>query len=215
MKILGIDESGRGPVLGPLVLCGYLIDEEKLPLLKKLGVKDSKLLTAEKREAMFLDLKKISDGIKIIKVPAHEIDSSDNLNTLEIRKMQEIINSLQADIVYIDSPEKNTKKFSQKITEGLKNDVEIVAENYADSKYLQVGAASIVAKVTRDADILKLHKIYGNFGSGYTSDERTIAFLKDWIKKNKEFPLEVRKSWITIEEMMREKHQKKLDAFGK
>ena len=214
MKVLGIDGSGRGPVLGPLVLCGYLIEEENLPLLKKLGVKDSKLLTADKRKKMFSELKKIAAGTKIIQVPAHEIDSSDNLNKLEIRKMQKIINSMQADRVYIDAPERNTKKFSEKITKGLEKKTEIISENYADRKYLQVGAASIIAKVTRDAEIIKLHKIYGNFGSGYTSDERTIAFLKDWIKENKEFPPEVRKSWITAGELIREKQQKKLSAFG-
>ena len=216
MKVLGIDESGRGPVLGPLVLCGYLVEEEKLPLLKKLGVKDSKLLTADKRKKMFSELKKIATGTKIIQVPAHEIDSSDNLNKLEIRKMQEIINSVDAGRVVIDSPEVNVKRFSEKIRKGLgKKSAEIVSENYADRNHPEVSAASVMAKVTRDMEIRKLHKVYGNFGSGYTSDERTTVFLKDWIKMNKEFPADVRKSWITVGEMMREKQQKRLGSFVK
>ena len=196
------------------MLCGYLVEKENLPLLRKLGVKDSKLLTADKRKKMFSELKKIAAGTKIIQVPAHEIDSSNNLNKLEIRKMQEIINFLKPDRVYIDAPERNVKRFSEKIAKGLEKKTEIISENYADRKYLQVGAASIIAKIARDAEIVKLHKIYGNFGSGYTSDERTIAFLKDWIKENKEFPPEVRKSWITVGELIREKQQKKLSAFG-
>jgi len=88
-----------------------------------------------------------------------------------------------------------------------------VAENFADRKYPVVSAASIIAKVERDKEIKKLHKKYGFFGSGYTSDERTIRFLKDWIKKNKEFPDIVRKTWVTAEELKKLKEQKKLDGF--
>lgn len=216
MKVLGIDESGRGPVLGPLVICGYLIDEKKIPLLKELGVKDSKLLTKEQRKEIFLKLKKIASGVRIIQVPASEIDSSDNLNKLEIRKMQEIINSVDAGRVVIDSPEVNVKRFSEKIRKGLdRKSVEIISENYADRNHPEVSAASVMAKVTRDMEIRKLHKVYGNFGSGYTSDERTTVFLKDWIKMNKEFPADVRKRWITAGELMREKQQKKLGSFVK
>lgn len=205
-----------GPVIGPLVICGYLVDEKKLPHLKKAGAKDSKLLTKEQRNAAFLKLKKLAADIITLQVPAHEIDGFGNLNKLEIRKMQEAVNSVDAQRVVIDSPEVNVKKFSEKIRHGLDNkSIEIVSENFADRKYPEVGAASVIAKVTRDAEIRKLHKVYGNFGSGYTSDERTIAFLKDWIKMNKEFPGMVRKSWVTAEEMLREKQQKKLSAFGK
>ncbi|MBI2579938.1 MAG: ribonuclease HII [Candidatus Aenigmarchaeota archaeon] len=214
-NILGIDEAGRGPVLGPLVICGYLIDEKNMPALKKTGVKDSKLLTREQRKKMLPGLKKIASGVRIIQVPASEIDSSDNLNKLEIRKMQEIINSMQAERVYIDAPERNTKKFAGKIRHGLvSKGVEITAENFADRKYPEVSAASVIAKVTRDAEIKKLHRVYGNFGSGYTSDERTTGFLKDWIKMNKEFPKIVRKRWITAEEILREKQQKNLHLFA-
>ncbi len=216
MKVLGIDESGRGPVIGPLVICGYLVEEEKIPRLKKAGAKDSKLLTREQRKEMFSRLKKIASDVRIIQVPASEIDSSDNLNKLEIRKMHEIINSVDAGRVVIDSPEVNVKRFSEKIRKGLdKKSVEIVSENYADRKYPEVSAASVMAKVTRDSEIRKLHRVYGNFGSGYTSDERTTVFLKNWIKMNKEFPADVRKSWMTAGEMMREKQQKKLGSFVK
>ena len=121
MKILGIDESGRGPVCGPLVLCGYLIDAENVPQLRELGVKDSKLLTAEKRGRLAPLLKKISDDFITLKIKADEIDSSDNLNKLEIEKMQHIINALAPDAVIIDSPEVNTTAFSKKISAKLKD----------------------------------------------------------------------------------------------
>ena len=214
MKILGIDESGRGPVCGPLVLCGYLIDAENVPQLRELGVKDSKLLTAEKRGRLAPLLKKISDDFITLKIKADEIDSSDNLNKLEIEKMQHIINALAPDAVIIDSPEVNTTAFSKKISAKLKNrNIKIVSENYADKKYPEVGAASIIAKVDRDAEISKLHKQHGCFGSGYTHDEITIRFLKDWIKKNKEFPNFVRKSWSTAQRLLEEKEQSSMKRF--
>ena len=214
MKVLGIDEAGRGPVIGPMVLCGCLIEKDKLNELKKAGAKDSKMLTEKKREHIAKKLKKIAK-FEVIKISAAQIDalrSSINLNKIEIENMQFLINKMNPDCVYIDSPEKNTKKFEKKILSGI-NGTKIVAENFADRKYPVVSAASIIAKVERDKEIKKLHKKYGFFGSGYTSDERTIRFLKDWIKKNKEFPHFVRSSWVTADELKKLKEQKKLDGF--
>jgi len=217
MKILGIDEAGRGPVIGPLMICGYLIDEKKSAKLKKLGVKDSKLLTPQKREKLVPKLKKIADDYILLRVPPNDIDRLHgvyNLNKIEIAKMREIINLLRPDKVIIDSPEVNIKKFRGKIVRGLHHDrFDFVAENFADKKYPEVGAASIIAKVFRDKEIEKLHKKHGFFGSGYTSDEKTITFLKDWIKVNNEFPDFVRKSWITAMLLKEEKEQKKLMEF--
>ena len=217
MKILGIDESGRGPVIGPLVMCGYLIDENNLHKLKQLGVKDSKLLAARKRSSMISRLMKLSEDLVVLKIPAKEIDKTrtmSNLNILEIARMQHIINLLEPDKVVIDALESNTKKFYSKISCRIDKNIELITENFADKNYLEVGAASIIAKVHRDDEIRKLHKKYGCFGTGYTSDPRTIRFLKDWIKKNKEFPDFVRKSWITAQCIRIEKEQTKLNKFG-
>ncbi len=214
MKILGIDEAGRGPVLGSLFMCGYLIEEKKVPELRKLGVKDSKLLSKARRDAMFGKIKSLSDDVVILKTSAKEIDhlrSRSNLNKLEISRMKEIIRLLQPGKVIIDALESNEKKFLSKVSAGL-DGIEIVAENFADKKYLEVGAASICAKVSRDAEIESLHKIYGNFGSGYTSDPRTITFLKDCIKENS-VPDCVRKSWITFQSMRSEKLQTSLNGW--
>lgn len=217
MKILGIDEAGRGPVLGPLVMCGYLVDEKKVCKLKDCGVKDSKMLTQGSREKIFPKLKKICDDFVVLKVSAKQIDklrTKSNLNKLEIEKMQHIINLFEPDKVVVDAIEANTGRFKSKLMTGIEdNGMEILAENFADRKYYEVGAASIFAKVNRDREIQRLQKKYGNFGSGYTSDERTIKFLKDWIKMNKEFPDIVRKSWITAIEIKNNKEQKKLKCF--
>lgn len=199
------------------MICGYLIDEDKVEKLTKCGVKDSKQLTPQKRRKLIPKIKRLADDYMLLKVSAQEIDKLrdiTNLNKIEIAKMQEIIRLLKTDKVIIDSPEVNTKRFKDKIGYNLRhNGIDIICENFADKKYTPVGAASIIAKVHRDKEIGKLHKKYGFFGSGYTSDERTIRFLKDWIKKNKEFPDFVRKSWITSMLIKEEMQQKKIMEF--
>jgi ribonuclease HII len=166
---------------------------------------------------MFSKIKKIADDFLVLKITAAEIDKmrgEKNLNQIEIAKMQQIINLLHADRVIIDAPEVNTKKFAEKIRAKLRNKkTELVCENYADKKHLPVGAASVIAKVNRDAEIIKLHKKHGFFGSGYSSDERTVAFLKNWIKVNKEFPNFVRKSWATSIGIKKEAEQTKLSSW--
>jgi len=216
MKILGIDEAGRGPVIGPLVMCGYMIDEGNLPELKKLGVKDSKLLTAKKRSSMLARLMELSDDMVILKIPAKEIDKTrtiSNLNKMEIERMQHIINLLNPDVAKIDALESNTKKFHAKVACKIDKRIKLVTENFADKNHIEVGAASIVAKVHRDDEIEKLHEKYGFFGTGYPSDPRTIRFLKNWIEKNKEFPDFVRSSWITAQCIKGEKEQTDLKGF--
>lgn len=217
MKVLGIDEAGRGPVIGPMVMCGYLVDESRIKKLEKLGVTDSKLLAAEKREELAPKIKKLAADYIVLKITAKEIDSlrtETNLNRIEIERMRHMIDMLRPDKVVIDSPEVNVSRFKQKVLASIKhNGFDLVAENFADKNHLEVGAASILAKVQRDAEISKLHEKYGFFGSGYSSDERTVAFLKDWIKVNKEFPDCVRKSWMTSITIKEEKEQTRLKKF--
>ena len=96
MKLLcGIDEAGRGPVIGPLVMCGVLVDKKDLTKLKKLGVKDSKLVPVKKREELYHEILKVVKNYKVIKVSAQEIDQRTevnlNLNQLEAVKAADII----------------------------------------------------------------------------------------------------------------------------
>jgi len=216
MKILGIDEAGRGCVAGSLVMCGYLIDDKDVDKLRKIGVKDSKALSAAKREKMLPQLEKIAEDYVLLKVSAGEIDelrTVSNLNKAEIKRMQQLINALAPDKVILDALESNEKRFLKKIESGIKVETEIIAENFADSNYLEVGAASIIAKVHRDEEIKRLRQIYGDFGSGYPSDEKTINFLKERIKKKQELPDFVRKSWLTIQWIRGEMEQIKISEF--
>lgn len=221
-SVLGIDESGRGPVIGPLVICGYMIDDSKMNELKKLGVRDSKLLKDEKRRGLEKELKAIAKDFILISIPANELDrlmEIHNLNRIEILKMQEIINLLLPDKVIIDSPETNTSKFCEKVKSGLKNKKTVlICENFADKKYPVVSAASIMAKVTRDNAVEKIKKEAGfDFGTGYSHDERTVKFLKEIYSKHKKMPGWVRKKWATTKNIIKshkkEGGQKKMTQF--
>lgn len=218
MIICGIDEAGRGPVIGPLVLAGVCIEEEKVAELEELNVKDSKLVTPNRRKQLFQKIISLAKSYTIIKVEAQEIDSRAsvglNINQLEALKCADIVNALLPDIIYVDSPiSPRASKFGDLIRANLEDkDVKIISEHKADEKYLVVGAASILAKVTRDEEIEKIKKATGiNFGSGYPSDERTMKFLEEhWENKLAKF---IRKSWGTIKELKKKKYQTTLEVF--
>lgn len=207
----------RGAVIGPLVIGGVLVDEQGEQKLRDIGVKDSKLLTSKQREQLYGKIKNIAKDFVVIKISAKEIDELrkiKNLNRIEAERMAEIIRAMNADKAYVDAPQVSTEKFRQYLLALAKNHTEIVAENYADKKFPVCSAASIIAKVERDKEIEKLKKQVGHdFGVGYSHDERTIDFLKELLKKQKEFPDFVRKSWITAIEIKGKRVQKKLAEF--
>jgi len=210
--ILGIDEAGRGPVIGPMVIAGYCIEEEKLDLLKSLGVKDSKELTRKQREEIYNEIIKLTDKYKYIIIGPKTIDYyvyRNKLNYLEFENMIKIIEEIKPDKVIIDSPMVNTKKVIEYIKNNLKINVEIIAENKADKNYPVVSAASIIAKVIRDREIDKIkEKLNLDIGSGYPSDEKTIEVLKKDYDKIKDY---VRKSWITIKRIGKRDQKNILD----
>lgn len=217
MLILGIDEAGRGPVIGPLVIAGVMINEKDEYKLLRLKVKDSKLLTKKRREYLFEKIKGMSKS-KIIVIGPDEIDeavdgnNSLNLNWLEAGKSAEIINELNPSKVYLDCPSNNIntyKNYVKKLVED--KETKIISEHKADLKYAVVGAASILAKVTRDREIEKIEKaIKKKIGSGYPSDPATQEFLKNNHEKNSNI---VRKSWASYKGLIKEKKQKKLGEF--
>ena len=215
VNVVAIDEAGRGPVIGPMVLCVVMMDEKDQFKLKILGVKDSKLLSPAQRIKVF-DLLKNDIKYKAIVVSPGEIDNAlfsenTNLNWLEADKSVEIMNHFNAERAILDCPSNNKENYVGYIRERLKNkDMEIKAEFKADRKYLAVGAASIIAKVIRDKEIDKLKKKYNvEFGSGYPSDEITQNFLKKNYDKYDFF----RKSWASYQNVKKGKSQKNLGEF--
>ncbi len=198
-------------------MCGYLIDSKKSGKLIDAGAKDSKQLSPAQREDIAVKIRKLADDFVLLSVSAEEIDSLrtiSNLNKIEIDRMQQIINATKPDVAIIDAPEVNTRAFAEKIRKKVGDDVKLICENFADARHPPVSAASILAKVHRDSAIEKLKQKYGDLGSGYPHDERTIAFLKEWLILNKSFPPFVRKSWITAQVLLKQKQQKKLGDFN-
>ncbi len=214
--ILGIDEAGRGSVVGPLVIAGLMIDSKDEEKLRELGVKDSKLLTEARRQELFSEIKKIAKDYVVLKISAKEIDDMRkriNLNKIEGEKMAEIIRTLNPDKAILDAPQVSTDKFKDFVSSIAKNGTEIISENFADLNYPVVAGASILAKVERDREIEKIKKkVNFDFGVGYPHDERSIEFVKKCLKdkKNLEF---IRHSWITVLDAIVEKEQRNLKHF--
>jgi ribonuclease HII len=200
----GVDEAGRGSVIGPLVVAGVSVDENDLPKLVELGVKDSKLLSPQKREELIVHIKKLAVIHHVVFLTPAEIDAVveskrklHKLNRLEAKAMAKIITILKPDLVYVDASDVLADRFGEHILEELDFATKIVSEHKADLTYPVVSAASIIAKVERDRVISQLKKRYGNLGCGYPSDSKTVKFLEDWTTKFGEYPDFVRKSWKT------------------
>lgn len=202
--VCGIDEAGRGSVIGPMVIAGILIEEEKIDELVRLKVRDSKELKPEERERIYDDIIKTVKSYEVVVLTAREVDSETRknkmkgINYLEAKVFARIINDLKPDIVYIDLPTRDVKKFKSTISDMLKHQCILVLEHKADKKYSVTSAASIVAKVTRDREIEKLRERFGDFGSGYPHDPQTRKFIREVLGSGKEVREYVRWSWRTI-----------------
>ncbi len=198
--ICGLDEAGRGPVLGPLVIAGALCEEKEQRRLKEMGVRDSKKLSSTKREKLYEDLVASLDYC-VIKVSAVELDEArkggTSLNELEGAKFADIINQLGPSRAYIDCADVSPANFRGYMAKNLSCTCDLVIEHRADEKYPIVSAASIIAKVERDREIELIRREYGEVGSGYTHDPRTIAFIENYYREKGEFPGFVRRSWKT------------------
>lgn len=226
----GIDEAGRGSVIGPLVVAGVVLPETKLDKLIALEVKDSKQLSPAKRNELFGKILKLTTKWEFAEISPQSIDAAiktekSNLNKLELQHMARICLSLAPDTVYVDALGPDARVFEAKLWEVIqleggkitkwalgreyshgestveKYNLQIIAENKADETIPVVSAASILAKVQRDQQIEKLKVKCGeDFGSGYPSDPLTRTTLKKWIAQGV-LPAFVRKQWETIKEL--------------
>ena len=214
--LLGIDEAGRGAVVGPLVLAGVKIDKDDESKLKDIGIKDSKLLTRQQREALYDKVKEIAKDYVVIKIPAKEIDElreRTNLNKIEAMKIGEILTAMKADQAIIDAPQVSTDKFAAIVKSYTKSKTKLICENYADMNHVICAAASILAKVERDWEVDKIAKEVGfDLGVGYPSDERAVNFVKKALKEKK-FLEYIRFSWVTVSDIIEQKEQKSLSDF--
>lgn len=215
MRVAGIDEAGRGPLIGPMVMAIVSVELDALEQLEDIGVTDSKLLSPVKRESLYDQVKSISKEFYSVKIEAHEIDKhreKESLNVIEAKMASQLINKLKTkpEKIYIDCPDVNQCKYENQVYAYLNSHHKLVAEHKADLNYVVVGAASIIAKVERDYHIRKIEEEFNiEVGTGYPHDPKTIAYLKE-VVKTKKIPNFVRKSWQTFINADNDAKQKKL-----
>jgi len=212
--ICGIDEAGRGPVLGPLVVCGVMIESDEP--LRAIGVRDSKKLTAKKREELAAKIRQVC-RVEIVEISAEEIDAMREeitLNELEARVFATIIERLSPKMAYMDAADASEEQFDRMVRSELKCGAETCSKHKADEQFPVVSAASIIAKVTRDARMAEIEKEIGEpVGSGYTSDPHTVSFLKSWVARKGSLPPHTRRSWDTAKNIMMLNGLRRLDSF--
>ena len=203
MDILGVDEAGRGSVLGPMVIAGVIVPEKMEKVLSRMGVKDSKRLTPNRRTILSRKLKKMFEYDMII-ITARQIDEMRaegiNLNEIEKNAMEELILRMKPERAIVDAVDVKAERFQENLRKDTGFDV--IAEHKADDTYIQVGAASIIAKAERDAQIAEINKEFikqGGIGSGYPSDPTTKKFLENYTYD--EMPDFVRRSWNNVAKM--------------
>lgn len=214
--IAGIDEAGRGPMIGPMVVCGVLIDEDQLNELASIGAKDSKTLSPSQRLRLRKKIEQISRTIVIRKVSASDIDERrkhTTLNEIEVAEFIAIAKSLKPKELYLDAADVVAERFGIRI--GTQSGIVfqgalVVSEHRADSKYPIVSAASIIAKVERDTIIKSYHEMYGDFGSGYPTDPKSVKFVRALVKHNQKLPPIIRKSWDSVRRIVDEESMKQM-----
>lgn len=219
--VCGIDEAGRGPVIGPMILGCVVVDPPGKRKLEELKVRDSKKVSPKRREFLEDQIKEAVLEWRTVKVDPWEIDwlrvkKGISLNVIEAQKIAEMIMSLKSkpSKIIVDSADRVTEDYKTKIIEHINRLYEgfmipeIISEHKADVNYIEVGAASIIAKVERDRKVRILREKHGELGSGYPSDEVTKKYIKEVLRK-KSMPDFVRWSWSTINKSK----QAKLDEF--
>lgn len=213
--ICGVDEAGRGPVMGPLVVCGICVRSDAK--LRELGVRDSKQLKPEKREELEPKIRRLAD-VEVIEVSAAEIDSMRlhlTMNQIEAKLFSMVVNRLAPDIAYLDAADANEDSFERMVCSELKCHPKVVSKHKADQLFPVVSAASIVAKVRRDLRVKEISDQLGaDIGSGYSHDKVTIAFMEEYLDKNGRLPPDTRNSWDTSKSIMMRKRLRPLDSFG-
>lgn len=212
--ICGVDEAGRGPVLGPLIVCGIAVESDQA--LRKLGVRDSKKLSPKRREELAAKISRIA-RIELVEISADEIDvlrTKKTMNELEAEAFATVIERLSPGVAYVDAADTDEENFGRAIRTRMTCAAQIVSQHKADDTFPVVSAASIIAKVNRDRRVREIEKEIGRpIGSGYQTDDITMTFLKDWINENGSCPPHTRQSWEPAKNLMRLKDVRRLDQF--
>ncbi|ELZ81809.1 ribonuclease HII [Haloferax elongans ATCC BAA-1513] len=213
---IGVDEAGKGPVLGPMVAAAVRADPETLPE----GIADSKRLTPERREELAAELRErddISVGVAFVE-PETIDDPETDMNLLTVRAQVEAAAEVAADAdeLVCDAGDVSESRFGRRVRDGVAEagaSVEVHAQHRADDEHAIVGAASIVAKVERDRRVEAIADEYGEVGSGYPSDQTTRDFLREFVREHGILPDCARKSWSTCADLLAAHEQASLGDF--
>ncbi|MDD2625958.1 MAG: ribonuclease HII [Candidatus Methanomethylophilus sp.] len=214
LMFCGVDEAGRGPMFGPLVVGAVWCEDQEV--LHRLGVKDSKKLTPIARERLYDEIAAAAAAWCTVPIAAEEIDTQmarKSLNDIELDLFVEAVGQHPADLTYADCPDVNTERFGSVMSARL-NGRTVVAAHKADDTYPAVSAASVMAKVTRDRMLDDLRKEFKcPIGSGYPSDAVTVAFIEKWINKNGSPPPHTRCSWEPVRHLIAVRHNTKISDW--
>lgn len=211
--ICGVDEAGKGSVLGPLVVAAVGVSSEDR--LTDLGVRDSKQLAPKERERLYAKIRRRCK-VATVSIDAQEIDAirtEMTMNACVARAHAQVITKLAPSRAIVDACDVNCFRYAEMVKAHLSPACEIISEHHADERFMVVSAASIVAKVVRDREITKLAKKYGEIGSGYPSDPVTIRWLTGYIWEHPLPPPIARRSWKTVENLLAKKTQRSLLDF--
>jgi len=215
MRTFGVDEAGKGPVLGPMVAACVVAAPADLPE----SVDDSKRLAPARREDLAAALRgDPSVTVGVARIPPARIDAPDtDVNSLTVAAHAEALGkALGPDAALdgvVDAGDVDADRFGRRVVARAPGDPDVVAEHGADETYAVVGAASIVAKVERDAAIDALADEYGAVGSGYPSDPATREFLRSYVETHGDLPDCARASWQTSRDALAAAEQGTLEEF--
>jgi len=208
----GVDEAGKGPVLGSMFAAAVQADPAVLPD----GVGDSKDIRPERRERLAEEIRELADAVGVAEVPVERIDADGtDMNTLTVDAQAAALSEVARDGLSgtVDAGDTDAARFGRRVADAVEADVTVRAEHGADETDPVVGAASIIAKVARDTHVAELAEEYGDVGSGYPSDPTTRAFLAEYVDRHGELPGCARRSWSTCDDVLAAAEQASLGDF--
>jgi ribonuclease HII len=215
-RVLGIDEAGRGSVLGPLVVGAFCCASDRLAALRVTGVRDSKRLTRRRREEVYALLATVGE-CRSITLPPRTVDRyvrRGGLNDLELESFVTLVKELRPDVAYVDACDPNAERFGRRLHALAGPGTRIVSRHKADRDFPVVGAASVVAKVRRDAALDRLARDAGEpVGSGYPSDPVTRRCVERHVRGGDLVPAWMRGSWETVQRVKRARPGRTLDGY--
>lgn len=212
----GVDEAGKGPVLGSMFAAAVRADPAALPA----DVGDSKTIAPERREELSSGIRETAEAVAVAEVPVERIDNPEtDMNRLTVAAHAAAIEGVARDGLtgLVDAGDANAARFGRRVAERVAErvaaSVDIDAAHGADASDPVVGAASIVAKVERDAHVARLAETYGPLGSGYPSDPDTRRFLREYVSEKGDLPPCARASWSTCDDVLAAAEQSALSEF--